>query len=101
MDNLLFATQTPITDWTANPEKLGPVYPGAGAEFLGLSIEFWMFAACLAFCIYFMIWKFISEHKKYDSKARELNHGDGLSDALAIHAPEDITQRKLPETDRE
>lgn len=84
----------PVTEWKADAELLGPIYPWIGAE-VG------MFAACLAFCIYFMIWKFISEHKKYDSKARELNNGDGLSDALAIHAPEDITKRKLSETDRE
>lgn len=88
------AATGPITDWKVDAETLGPIYPWIGSEM-------WMFAACLAFCIYFMIWKFTSEHKKYDTKARELNNGDGLSDALAIHAPEDITKRKLPETDRE
>jgi len=84
----------PVKDWRVDAETFGPVYPWIGTEF-------WMFAACLVFCIYFMIWKFISEHKKYDARARELNSDNGLSDALAIHAPEDITKRKSRETDRE
>lgn len=90
----MLLADVPVDSWRAAPEQLGPVYPWIGSEM-------WMFSACLVFCIYFMIWKFVSEHKKYDSRARELNDGGGLSGALDIHAPEDITKRKSQPNDRE
>ncbi|REJ65366.1 MAG: hypothetical protein DWQ31_03395 [Planctomycetota bacterium] len=84
--------EVPVEDWVGELADLGPVYPWLGSEI-------WMFAACLAFCVWFMIWKFVTEHRKYDSTAREMGDGDRLADALAIHEPEDITQRKRPRGD--
>ena len=60
-----------IESWTANPWEMGPLYPLVGWEMP-------MFLVCLAFCIAFTVWKFVSEHAKYDKKARELRENDEL-----------------------
>ena len=50
----------PIDTWNINPIDVGPIYPFAGWEVL-------MFVACLAFCIYFMVWKFRMENARWST----------------------------------
>jgi hypothetical protein len=65
----------PIESWNVNPFDVGPLYPFAGWET-------WMFAACVAFCVVFMYWKFATESAKYRIRARTLRESDELARVL-------------------
>ena len=60
-----------VESWETEPLEIGPMYPFVGWEVA-------MYVACVAFCLAFTIWKFVSEHRKYMSKARELRESDEL-----------------------
>jgi hypothetical protein len=60
-----------IESWTADPSQMGPLYPFVGWEPV-------MFGACLAFCVAFTVWKFVSENAKYDKKVIELRENGDL-----------------------
>ena len=60
-----------IASWETNPLEIGPMYPFVGWEVA-------MFIACVAFCLAFTIWKFVSEHRHYMTKARELRESGEL-----------------------
>lgn len=68
--------QPTITNWNVNPQDIGPMYPLVGWEMP-------MFIACAAFCIGFMVWKFVTENAKYESKVQQLRARGVLSRALA------------------
>ena len=68
-----------IDSWNANPD-VGAIYPFVGSEWV-------MFAACLVFCVGFMVWKFLSENAKYAERVRQLQESDTLAKALAMHSP--------------
>ena len=70
----------PIETWNNNPTDVGPIYPFAGWET-------WMFAACVAFCIVFFIWKFRTESAKYAKAAQHLREPKALENALAVNSP--------------
>jgi hypothetical protein len=69
-----------IDSWDTNPVDVGPIYPGVGWEWA-------MFAACLVFCVAFMVWKFRTENANYAARVRELQDPDMLANALAMHSP--------------
>jgi len=76
-----------INSWNVNPVELGPLYPFVGWEVL-------MFLACMAFCIWFMVWKFRSEKAHYTERVQRLNETDELQRALLT------SDSRPPETDR-
>ena len=66
-----------IESWNVNWPDVGPIYPFLGGEFL-------MFAACVAFFVAFLIWKFRSESAKYAANARKLRESNELHRALTM-----------------
>lgn len=68
----------PIESWNVNPTEVGPLYPFAGWEIL-------MFAVCVAFSVFFMIWKFRTENTYYDAKVKQLGKPGELANALAAN----------------
>lgn len=64
-----------VESWTENPAELGPIYPWVGSEG-------YMFAACVLFCLWFMVVKFRRENAKYNKKVQELDDADKLAKAL-------------------
>ena len=67
-----------IESWQTNPFQVGPIYPLVGWEFS-------MFAACVVFCVAFMIWKFATENAKYAAKAERLRKPGELDAVLSEH----------------
>jgi hypothetical protein len=79
----------PIESWNVNPLEVGPIYPFAGWEPL-------MFTACVAFCLFFIVWKFLMENAKYASKVRRIREADELNKAVTNnHSSE--KNNELPE----
>ena len=64
-----------IENWKNNPIDVGPIYPFVGWEML-------MFVACVAFCVAFIVWKFITESATYSAKANQLRESGELAKAL-------------------
>ena len=60
-----------IESWNINPLDTGPIYPFVGWE-TG------MFAACVAFSVGFLVWKFRTESAKYASHAQDLRKSNEL-----------------------
>ena len=73
-----------IETWNVNPLDVGPIYPFLGGEFL-------MFAACVAFFVAFLIWKFRTESAKYAAAARKLRESDELHRAFTMNSTNDNT----------
>ena len=65
----------PIETWNVNPMDVGPIYPFVGWEVL-------MFAACVLFFVFFLVWKITSENAKYAASVQKLQETD-VSQALA------------------
>lgn len=79
----------PIESWNVNPIDVGPIYPFAGWETL-------MFTACVAFCLFFIVWKFLTENAQYASKVRQLRETNALHQAVTNHRSGEKNQ-ELPE----
>ena len=54
-----------IHSWSETPNQWGPLYPFVG-------YENGMLLACVLLCVGFLIWKFLDEHKRYQSEVSEL-----------------------------
>jgi hypothetical protein len=65
-----------VASWAAQLQDLGPIYPFVGWEWL-------MLAACMAFCLAFVVWKFVTETARYAERTRELQQPGALVEALA------------------
>ena len=63
-----------IENWSTGLSERGPIYPGVGWEV-------WMVIAAALFCLFFLIWKLVSENRRYGRVAKQLtasssSHGD-------------------------
>ena len=67
-----------VESWNVNPIDVGPIYPFVGWETL-------MFAACVAFCIGFIVWKISTETANYAAKAQQLRDPNELAKASAAN----------------
>ena len=65
----------PIESWNINPIDVGPIYPFVGWEPL-------MCLVCVAFCVLFMVWKFLTESAKYAQATKHLRESHELAKAL-------------------
>ena len=77
-----------IQTWSVNPLDVGPIYPFVGWEMS-------MFAASVAFCIAFFVWKFTTESAHYAKRAQKLSEPDALATALmatSLHDNESHSQ---------
>ncbi len=73
-----------IESWNVNWPDVGPIYPFLGGESL-------MFAACVAFFVAFLIWKFRTENAKYATASRKLREPNELHRALTMNSTNDNT----------
>ena len=79
----------PIKSWNVHPIDVGPIYPFVGWETL-------MLTACVAFCLFFIVWKFLMENAQYAAKVRQLREADALNKAVTNQHSGEKNQ-ELPE----